>query len=88
MTETSAKQAEIQAIVSDKILAYLHNKGMEVSALGVDEDLIAKGVLDSFDSIAVIAELEDTFNTIMDFSDDKQEDFKMSVASLSKMVSR
>ena len=88
MTEKLAKQSEVQAIISGNIITYLNNKGLDVNSLAVDEDLVEKGVLDSFDSIAIIAELEETFKMTLDFSDDSQEDFRMSIASLSKLVSR
>ena len=86
-SENSPNTEAIQNTIKDKILAYLKSKGEEVENLPTDEDLVASGKLDSFDSVSVIAELEETFGKMANFSDESKEGFKMTVAWLTKVFS-
>ena len=83
-TVTPVTQSEIELTVSNTIKIYLQNKNLNIVVLDVEDDLVATGVLDSFDAVSIIAELEDKFDIMINFPSD----FCISVAGLSKLLIR
>jgi len=77
-------QREIELVVGNIIRTYLENKNLDIDVLEVEEDLIDSGVLDSFDAVSIIAELEDSFDVLINFPSD----FCISVVGLSRLLVR
>ena len=80
-SELSPKEAEVREMVLD----LLKTNGSGATDIGLDEDLVESGKLDSFDVVSLLADLEAKYDTNLETltGNDK---FKVSIAYLAKML--
>lgn len=73
--------------MEEKIRQLLGNVNEEISNVAVDENLLTEGLIDSFDIVALVVELEETFSIQLEADEIIEENFS-SIQNIQALIER
>ena len=83
-----SERLEVRSHILDFLKPRLDQAGMAPDQIADDSDLFAMGVLDSFDVVALFADVEETFGIEAELAGSEDEDFRLSIDWLCRAFER